>query len=347
MNARTLDLDTADGPMPLYEARPDGDARGAVIVVQEAFGVNTYIEDVTRRFADAGYHAVAPHFFHRAGGGTAPYDDFAKVIPLYEHLDDDGILMDVDAARAHLHGAGWDDTAVGTVGFCFGGRVTFLAALRRKLGAAVGFYGGGIVTQRFPQFPPLVDEVSKLQTPWLGLFGDRDQSIPVEDVEQLRDALEVRTRPDRDRAVPGGRPRLPLRPARRARRGRRQGRLEPDARLVRDPHGGHIVKDMEDAPAADCDLCEAARITPWYHEDDICWIAECEICAVPMVVWRRHGKEPSAADLEHMLDQLGRIAAEQLTVEHYVDDNMRNIPDHFHAHARPRGGFFGHGFRRA
>jgi hypothetical protein len=65
-----------------------------------------------------------------------------------------------------------------------------------------------------------------------------------------------------------------------------------------------------------------------------------------MVVWRKHGKEPSAGDLEHMLDHLGRVAAEQLTVEHYVDDNMRNIPDHFHAHARPRGGFFGHGFRR-
>jgi hypothetical protein len=47
-----------------------------------------------------------------------------------------------------------------------------------------------------------------------------------------------------------------------------------------------------------------------------------------------------------MLDHLGRVAAEQLTVEHYVDDNMRNIPDHFHAHARPRGGFFGHGFRK-
>jgi carboxymethylenebutenolidase len=190
VNTRTLDLDTAHGPMPLYEARPDGgNARGAVVVVQEAFGVNSYIEDVTRRFADAGYHAVAPHLFHRSGGGTAPYDDFAKVIPLYEHLDDDGILVDIDATREHLHAAGWGDSAVGTVGFCFGGRVTFLVALRRQLGAAVGFYGGGIVTQRFPQFPPLVDEVSKLQTPWLGLFGDRDQSIPVEDVEQLRDAL--------------------------------------------------------------------------------------------------------------------------------------------------------------
>jgi carboxymethylenebutenolidase len=176
--------------MPLYEARPDGDARGAVIVVQEAFGVNSHIEDVTRRFAEAGYHAVAPHFFHRAGGGTAPYDDFSKVVPLYEHLDDNGILADVDTALEHLHAAGREDSAIGTVGFCFGGRVTFLVALRRQLGAAVGFYGGGIVTQRHPSFPTLVDEVSTLQTPWLGLFADRDRSIPIDDVEQLRDALK-------------------------------------------------------------------------------------------------------------------------------------------------------------
>lgn len=110
---------------------------------------------------------------------------------LAEHLDDDGIVVDVDAALEHLHASGWENASVGTVGFCFGGRVTFLIALRRPLGAAVGFYGGGIVTQRFPQFPPLVDEVSKLQAPWLGLFGDRDKSIPVEDVEQLRDALKT------------------------------------------------------------------------------------------------------------------------------------------------------------
>lgn len=190
MNTHTLELDTAHGPMPLYEARPDGDARGGVIVIQEAFGVNAHIEDVTRRFADSGYHAVAPHLFHRAGGGTAPYGDFSKVLPLYEHLDDDGILVDVDATREHLHAAGWDDAQVGIVGFCFGGRVTFLVAVRRQLGAAAGFYGGGIVTARFPQFPPLVDEASDLQTPWLGLFGDEDQSIPVDDVERLRAALE-------------------------------------------------------------------------------------------------------------------------------------------------------------
>jgi hypothetical protein len=93
-----------------------------------------------------------------------------------------------------------------------------------------------------------------------------------------------------------------------------------------------------------CLLCAAERITPWYHEDDVCWVADCEICATPMVVWRWHGTDPSADDMAHMLGRLA-AAADQVFEGHYVDDNMRNIPDHFHAHARPRGGFFGHGFR--
>ena len=90
--------------------------------------------------------------------------------------------------------------------------------------------------------------------------------------------------------------------------------------------------------------CARPRITPWFHEDDVCWIAECEICSVPMVVWRYHGTEPPSEHLEHMHSHLARVARQRLTVEHYVDDNMRNIPDHYHAHARPRGGFFGHGY---
>lgn len=191
LDTTTLELPTPDGPMACYQAHPARDvtATGAVIVIQEAFGVNAHIEDVTRRFALAGYHAVAPHLFHRAGGGTAPYGDFAKVIPLYEGLTDEGILADVDAARAHLHGGGWNDLQIGIVGFCFGGRVTFLTAAERALAAAVGFYGGGIVTQRFPQFPPLIERSHELRTPWLGLFGGRDESIPMEDVEQLKGAL--------------------------------------------------------------------------------------------------------------------------------------------------------------
>ena len=96
----------------------------------------------------------------------------------------------------------------------------------------------------------------------------------------------------------------------------------------------------------DCDLCEAAKITEWFHEDDVCWIAECEICAVPMVVWRAHGDQPPAGDLTHMHARLAEVVEVNFTFEHYVDDNMRQIPDHYHAHARPKGGFFGHGLPR-
>jgi carboxymethylenebutenolidase len=187
-----LMLDTADGPMRAYLTAPDGDRPAtAVVVIQEAFGVNDHIEDVTRRFADAGHLAIAPALFHRTGGGTAPYDDFSKVLPMFEGLTDGGMLMDVDAALDHLRGLGFADDRIGIVGFCMGGRVTFLVALHRALGAAAGFYGGGIVTSRFPQFPTLVGEVASLQTPWLGLFGDEDSSIPVDDVESLRTALEA------------------------------------------------------------------------------------------------------------------------------------------------------------
>ena len=181
---------TPDGPMRMYQADPSGLTRGAVIVIQEAFGVNDHITDVADRLAAEGWQAVAPVLFHRVGPDPiAPYNDFSKVLPLFEGLDDDGVLRDLDATVGVLHQHGFDNPSIGVVGFCWGGRVTFLAALRRPLGAAVGFYGGGIVTGRFPQFPPLVGECAALQTPWLGLFGDEDQSIPVEDVEVLRDAL--------------------------------------------------------------------------------------------------------------------------------------------------------------
>lgn len=86
-----------------------------------------------------------------------------------------------------------------------------------------------------------------------------------------------------------------------------------------------------------CDLCEAARFTPWFHEDDICWIAECEVCSVPMVVWRWHGVDLPDDELAHMLAHLESVAIEVLGEGRYVIDRvMRQIPDHFHAHARKR-----------
>ena len=102
----------------------------------------------------------------------------------------------------------------------------------------------------------------------------------------------------------------------------------------------------ERVKADDCDLCEAARITHWFHEDDVCWIAECEICATPMVVWRWHGTEPPATSTSPTCTPSWLGWSPSVFDDHYVDDNMRNIPDHYHAHARPQGGFFGHGHRR-
>ena len=187
-----VEVSTPDGPMRVFEAHEEGIRHGAVIVVQEAFGVNDYVAQVARDLAAEGWHAVAPEFFHRNGGGVVPYEGgMAGVLEKFAGLDDAKVLDDLDAAIGLLHDHGYDDRAIGVVGFCWGGRVSFLAAARRRLGAAVGFYGGGIVTARFPQFPALVGEAPRLQTPWLGLFGDQDQSIPVEDVEALRTALEA------------------------------------------------------------------------------------------------------------------------------------------------------------
>ena len=107
-------------------------------------------------------------------------------MPLFEGLTDDGVLMDIDATLDHLHDAGFSDDSIGIVGFCFGGRVTFLVAARRKIGAGVGFYGGGITHNSQGMAGPLAHEAGSLQTPWLGLFGDEDAMIPVDGVEDLR-----------------------------------------------------------------------------------------------------------------------------------------------------------------
>lgn len=93
--------------------------------------------------------------------------------------------------------------------------------------------------------------------------------------------------------------------------------------------------------AGGCELCEAARITPWFHEDERCWIAECEVCAVPMVVWKAHGPTPPEAEVDHMLEHLNRVATERFGDGGYsIDRVMRQIPDHFHAHARDPGWWF-------
>jgi carboxymethylenebutenolidase len=184
----TITLETPDGSMPAYDAAPAGTARGAVVVVQEAFGVNPHIEDVARRFAEAGYRAVAPHLFHRSGDPALGYDDREQIWPHMQALTLAGLEADLDATVGHLQAAGFGQQRIGVVGFCMGGTVAFLAGVRAPLGAAVTFYGGGVLEGRFGM-PPLVEMAPRLQSPWLGLFGDQDQAIPVEHVEALRAAV--------------------------------------------------------------------------------------------------------------------------------------------------------------
>ena len=84
-----------------------------------------------------------------------------------------------------------------------------------------------------------------------------------------------------------------------------------------------------------CELCEAARLTTWYHEDEVCWVADCEICDVPMVVWKQHGPAPADDERTHMLSVLERVAEGRFGDGSFsIDPVMRQIPDHFHAHAR-------------
>jgi hypothetical protein len=85
-----------------------------------------------------------------------------------------------------------------------------------------------------------------------------------------------------------------------------------------------------------CELCEAAQLTTWWYEDDVCWVAECESCWVPMVVWREHSPSPPDDAREHMLAKLRDVADEHGPPRYWVDEVLRTIPDHWHAHARRR-----------
>jgi hypothetical protein len=93
-------------------------------------------------------------------------------------------------------------------------------------------------------------------------------------------------------------------------------------------------------PSDACLLCAAERVTEWHEEDDECWVADCIVCRTPMVVWRTHGL-PDLVREGRLLGVLHRVAAERYGEDGYwIDGERRRIPDHWHAHARPAGGFF-------
>lgn len=178
-------LSTADGPMEVIRSAPTDPPKGGVVVVQEAFGLTGHIERVTIAVAEAGYLAVAPALFHRSEEQVFGYGDFDKLGPVLMSLTAATIETDIDAAFAELSRNRIDDSRLAIMGFCMGGTITLATAARRRLGAAVTFYGGGIAESRFG-LPAGVESAARLQTPWLGLYGDLDAHIPVDEVEQVR-----------------------------------------------------------------------------------------------------------------------------------------------------------------
>ncbi len=175
--------------VPLALAGETSSSR-ALIVVQEAFGVNDHIRDVVERYAAQGYFVVAPELFHRVGSPEVPYDDFPEAMAAMATLNAFDITNDLQVTSSFLAEAGFHAPSVGVVGYCMGGTVAFYAGTMGLAAAAVSYYGGGIENGRFG-LPSLLELAPHLHCDWLGLYGDLDKGIPVEQVEALRAATDA------------------------------------------------------------------------------------------------------------------------------------------------------------
>ena len=175
----TLQLLAADGNrLSAYVVKPAGAPRGAVVVIQEIFGVNSHIRRVAEQYAAQGYVTIAPAMFDRFQKGVDLDYDAASVqagIDLMMKTTNEGAIADANAAIDAVAHAG----RVGMVGYRWGGRVTYLSGCRTNIAAGVAYYGGGIA-QLLPETP---------RCPMLFHFGEHDSHIPLADVGRLREAF--------------------------------------------------------------------------------------------------------------------------------------------------------------
>jgi carboxymethylenebutenolidase len=178
--------------MPCHLARPaSGGPYPGLVVVMEAFGLNNHIKSITDRFAAEGFVAISPNLFFRQPNNVVAYSDLQGAFRLMGSLNDDQIVADMGAAISHLKSLKEAKPAVGAVGFCMGGRVSFLTACRNaEVKAAAPFYGGGMVSSRQPGQTPPIAHVEGLKAPILAFFGGKDAFIPLTEVDQFRDALK-------------------------------------------------------------------------------------------------------------------------------------------------------------
>ncbi|HVY84245.1 MAG TPA: dienelactone hydrolase family protein [Caulobacterales bacterium] len=182
--------------LPAFLARPATPGRHpAIIVVNEVFGIHEYIKDICRRLAHAGYVALAPDYFDRAGD-PAQISDFNQIRPIIAATHYEQVMGDTEGALRYLeHNAHVDAHKLAITGFCWGGNVVWMAAGRfPQLKAAVAWYGrltppaqgdfGYEVGRPWP-----IDIAGSLRAPVLGLYGGQDQGITPASVEQMRAAL--------------------------------------------------------------------------------------------------------------------------------------------------------------
>ena len=177
--------------VPAFYAAPTGKTSLPVIlVIQEIFGVHEYIADTARRFAQAGYLAVAPELFARQGDPTQ-YGEMAKLMAeVVSKVPDAQVMADLDGAVKWAGANGGDLKKVGITGFCWGGRITWLYAQQSKnVKAGVAWYGRlvGTSSPMTPKNP--IDLAAQISAPVLGLYGGQDGGIPVATVDQMKAAL--------------------------------------------------------------------------------------------------------------------------------------------------------------
>ena len=176
--------------VPAYFAAPAGQTNlPVVLVVQEIFGLHEYIADVARRFAKAGFLAVAPDMFARQGDARS-YTDIPKLqAEIVSKVPDAQVIADLDGATQWALANGGDARKVNITGFCWGGRVVWLYAQQRPIHAGVAWYGR-LVGNSSPMTPrhPL-EGAAELKAPVLGLYGGADTGIPVSTVDQMKAAL--------------------------------------------------------------------------------------------------------------------------------------------------------------
>ncbi len=197
LDAGMVSFPTGGIAMGAYRAKPKGKANlPVIIVVQEIFGLHEWIRDIVRRFARAGYYAIAPDLYQRQGDATKVADFKQLFAEIVSKVPDAQVMADLDALTQFVGKDGGNARRIGITGYCWGGRITWLYAARNpKLKAGVAWYGRvkGAATELQPKNP--IELVSAINAPVLGLYGARDKGIPVADVEAMNAALKAAKKP--------------------------------------------------------------------------------------------------------------------------------------------------------